>query len=136
MNKFQRDYINRKAEFKAAKKQTANFEKNYISEHGIVNQDGSTPEAIFCIEDETVFKQANVECSAQITAAGLVKKENEARRNLLAAENALIRYILSIVPSALREILAEAAEINENTRKKLINLALQLDSSTVPDFVR
>lgn len=135
MNKYQRNYIFEKAVFDAIEKQIADFEV-FVAEHEIVNSDGSVPEVIFCIEDETVFEQANVECSAQLTAAGLVKMENIIRQNLLAAENELIRYSMSIVPSALREVLIEAAATNQSTRQKLIDLALRLDSSTAPDFAR
>ena len=55
------------------------IEKKYISDKGIVNPDGSTPDFLWCMDDDAAFEKANEECSALIVAAGLESALNPRR---------------------------------------------------------
>jgi len=131
-NKTQREYMDAKAHVKALKERKKELEQAYISAHGIVNPDGSTPDRIYCIDDETAFDKANVEFSSEMAARGFDDEYEAARNRLKAAEDNLIKYGLSIVPAGIRDTLAEGAKSNGTVRQKLIDLVLRLDVSTVP----
>ena len=63
-----------------------------------------------------------------------VKLQNanmEARAVLIKTEKALVAWALSIVPAGVRATLAPAAETDHATRKKIIDLAMRLDASTI-----
>lgn len=134
-NQVQRDYMMAKMLVEFTKAQQAEIERQYIADNGIANPDGSIPELIYCIEDETAFEKANKECSAIIAAAGLEEEMNTASAALQAAEDKLIEYGLSIVPAKTREILQKAVKENAYTRFKVIDLAFRLDVSTVVEGV-
>ena len=63
--------------------------------------DGSTPEYVWCIDDEATFNKANSELSALIISAGLEDGLNAARAALKTAEDRLIAYGLSLAPAGL-----------------------------------
>lgn len=64
-------------------------------------------------------------------AAKLQKADMAARAALIKAEKDLVAWALSIVPTGIRATLAPAAETDHATRKKIIDLAMRLDASTV-----
>lgn len=130
-NKYQEAYMKAKAIVKSIEAQQEEIEKKYIADNGIVNPDGSIPELIYCMEDESAFGKANEECSALIVAAGLEDKHNAARAALKAAEDRLIEYGLSIAPAGVREVLQKGVKENACTRFKVIDLVFRLDVSTV-----
>jgi len=131
-NKDQREYMVAKAHVKALGEREKELEQAYISAHGIVNPDGSTPDRVYCIEDEASFDKANEEFSSEMTACGFDVEYEAARNALKTAEDNLIKYGLSIVPAGIRDTLAEGAKSNCTARQKLIDLVLRLDVSTVP----
>ena len=131
-NAEQRVYMLAKAHLDVLMDEQAEMERNYIKAQNIINDDGTAPEMIYCIDDEETFERINQEFSALPEAKALWEEILEARELLKQAENQLIAYGLSLVPAREREILAQSAAANYTTRKKLIDLALKLDASTVP----
>lgn len=130
-NDIQRRYMAAKALVDALDEQRISMEQDYIAAHGIINPDGTIPERIYCIDDESVFDAANEGCSEQIQACGLEKQYNDARDLLVSAENEMIAYGLSLAPSSVRATLEKGARNNYATRQKIIDLVLRLDTATV-----
>ena len=120
-----------KANLDALEEVEADIERRYIAEHNIVNPDGSTPQRIFCIDDDATFEKANAESTELPEMKANFKEVLEARDLLEEAENGLIAYGLSIAPEAERAVLEKAAATNYTTRCKLIDITLKLDVSTV-----
>ena len=106
-------------------------EKKFIADSGIVNPDGSVPEFLYCMEDDTAFEKANAEYAALIASARLEEELNAARAALKAAEDRLIAYGLSLAPAGVRATLEKAVQRNATTRAKVLDLAFWLDASTV-----
>ena len=131
-NKVQREYMAAKALVKTLEDQQEQMERAYITAHGITNPDGSTPERIFCIEDEAAFDKANEEQAAEMAACGLEAKYNAAMAALKTAEDRMIEYGLSLAPAGIRSTLEKGAKNSPATRQKLIDLVFRLDVSTVP----
>ena len=59
MNKTQRAYMVAKANIQEIESRQDAIEKKYIADKGIVIPDGSTPEYVWCIDDEATFEKAN-----------------------------------------------------------------------------
>ena len=131
MNKFQRAYMISKARVQEIESLQEEIEKKYIADNGIVNPDGSTPEFLWCMDDDAAFDKANEEVAALISAAGLESGLNAARADLKAAEDRLIAYGLSLAPSSVRATLERGVKQNATTRQKVIDATFRLDVSTV-----
>lgn len=131
MNKIQRAYMTAKARVQEIESRQEEIEKKYIADNGIVNPDGSTPEFLWCMDDDAAFDKANEEVAALISAAGLESCLNAARADLKAAEDRLIAYGLSLAPSSVRATLERGVKQNATTRQKVIDLTFRLDVSTV-----
>lgn len=131
MNKIQNSYMVAKAHVRQIESQQEEIEKKYIADNGIVNPDGSTPEFLWCMDDDAAFDKANEEVSALISAAGLETALNAAKADLKAAEDRLIAYGLSLAPAGVRATLERGVKQNATTRQKLIDLTFRLDVSTV-----
>ena len=132
MNNAQRAYMIAKARVQEIESQQEEIEKKYIADKGIVNPDGSTPDFLWCMDDDAAFDKAIEEFSALISAAGLESALNAARDDLKAAEDCLISYGLSLAPPGVRATLERGVKQNAATRQKLIDLTFRLDASTVP----
>ena len=120
-----------KSNLSALEEIEADIERKYIAEHNIVNADGTTPTRIFCIDDDATFEKADAESAELPEMKANFKDVLEARDLLDEAENELIAYGLSIAPEAERSVLERAAATNYTTRRKIIDLVLRLDVSTV-----
>ena len=131
MNKFQRAYMIAKARVQEIESQQEEIEKNYIADNGIVNPDGSTPEFLWCMDDDAAFDKANEAVAALISAAGLESGLNAARDALKAAEDRLIAYGLSLAPASVRATLERGVKQNATIRQKVIDATYRLDVSTV-----
>lgn len=107
------------------------IEKKYIADKGIVIPDGSTPEYVWCIDDEATFEKANSELSALIISAGLEDELNAARAALKTAEDRLIAYGLSLAPAGVRATLERGVKQNATIRQKVLDATFWLDVSTV-----
>ena len=131
MNKAQRVYMVAKARVQEIESRQEEIEKKYIADKGIVNPDGSTPEFLWCMDDDAAFDKANEEFAALISAAGLESGLNAARDALKAAEDRLIAYGLSLAPASVRATLEQGVKQNATIRQKVIDAAYRLDVSTV-----
>ena len=130
-NRYQRNYMMAKSQLETLESIANDIEHEYIKSHNIVNGNGETPKAIFCIDDETTFDRVNVECSELPEIKANFAEQLAARETLEAAEDALVEYGLSIAPTKEREILRKSAAKNYTTKRKIIDLVLKLDVSTV-----
>ena len=140
MNKQQRAYMVAKAKLDTIKELANEIERKYIAEHNIVNADGEIPTAIYCIDDDETFDKANEATAPEIEALGIV----DAEKALRAAEDALINYGLSIMPTvnaAERETLRNCcfgingATFRLKTRQQVIDLTFKLNTRTVPKAI-
>ena len=131
MNKYQKHYATAKALLETLESVQKDIERKYIAEHNIINEDGTIPTAIYCIDDPDVFDRANLECSELPESKANWQDILSAREILKQAEDQLIAYGLSLAPASVRATLAKSAETNYTTRKKLIDLTFKLDTSTV-----
>lgn len=98
MNKIQHAYM-------FAKAHVQEIENKYLTDNGIVNPDGSTPDFLWCMDDNAAFDKANEEVSAPFSAAGLESALNAARAALSSTEDRLIVYCLSLAPVGVRATL-------------------------------
>ena len=130
-NTEQRTYMLAKAHLKTLEDTQSDMEREYIAAQGIMSEDGKTPSAICCIDDNDTFDRINLEFSELPEAQAIWLEILEARELLKQAEEQLITYGLSIAPAKQREILARAAETNYTTRIKIIDLVMRLDVATV-----
>lgn len=131
MNKLQKTYMITRLHLDALISLQDELEKKYIFNKGIVNIDGSIPNHLWCMDDDAAFEEANEEFEALIVANGLDKELNEARDILKSAEDELIAFGLSLAPDNIRAILERAVQQNAITREKVLNLAFNLDTSTL-----
>ena len=134
MNKQQKAYLQAKAVLETLEQQEGELEYKYILDNNITNEDGSIPERIFCIDNEEVFDRANQELAQATEKNGLWQKILDAREIVRQAEDGLIEYGLSIIPTAHaneKEILTRASKTDYTVRRKIIDLVFRLDTSTV-----
>lgn len=127
----QKDYAVAAAAVKAIEEEITMAEREYIRNHRIVNAEGIFPDHIYCIDDETVFEKANLEFSQIIVGKGLESALNEAKSNLLKAEESLLTYGISIAPEAVRETLRRGVNSNYSIRCRLIDMVFRLDTETM-----
>ena len=131
-NKEQRAYKRAQDNLEALDRIHKDMEAEYVKSLGVVNEDGKVPTRTWAIDDDEVADRAIEEFEVILEESGLWAKILAARENVVDAEENLIRYALSIMPQKKeREILREAAKVNYTTRKKIISLAMQLDTATV-----
>lgn len=130
-NTEQSAYMLAKAHLETLESIQADMEREYIFAQGIVNDNGETPEAIYCIDDEETFDRINQTFSDLPDVKLIWQEILEARDLLKAAESALIEYGLNMAPAKQRDILTRAAKTNYTTRCKIIDLVLKLDAATV-----
>lgn len=131
MNRLKKEYLQAKTNLDILKEQENEIDRLYIVENGIKNPDGSIPKNTFMIEDYQVAEKAIEEVSDILEETGLWAKIIEAQDQLKKAEDNLIQYAIKIIPRnfiAEKETLTEAAEKNTIVRRKIIELALQLET--------
>jgi len=131
-NKIQREYMAAKELVETLEERVKKMEQAYILSHGIINPDGSTPTGIYCIEDDSTFNKASKEFAAEIATCGLEAERNAAKNTLKIAEEKLIEYGLSLVPSGIKAILEKGVKSDYAARQKLLDYILRLDVSTIP----
>ena len=128
-SKPQNIYILAKANLEVLEAQEKEVERNYIAENGIRNLDGATPEYIYCIDDETVFDKANLECSRINESSGLWAEILDARELLKETETIMIKWGLNRVkkdlPLKAYNTLVKGME-EYTIRRKLIDLSLKV----------
>lgn len=124
MNKQQKAYAIAKAAYETALHEQEAAEREYIEKNGIKNSDGTVPRRSYNIDDEVAFDEA-MKALEQYE----INRSN-AFQTLIAAEDALIEYGLSIVPTGIAETLRGAKD-NLKYREKIIDLTFRLDAKTV-----
>lgn len=129
MNNQQKAYATARANFEAISELSNKNEAKFISELGIINQNGSIPDRLFKIDDIDVFDSV---CeSFYLSPLCLDDEYKAAEKELRQAEDLLIEYALSLVPPNIAGVLRELSN-SIQTRQQLIDLTFRLDSSTVP----
>ena len=128
MNKQQRDYAIAKAMAESADKNQSENLKQFLIESGVKNSDGSVPTAIWMIDDENDFLRLAEEWDK--SPLNQIENVRRAEDILEAAEDALIDYALSIIPSGVANTL-NAHRRDYSARKKMLEIAFRLDVSTV-----
>ena len=128
MNTQQKNYAVAKAYLQTCEAEEAESEAAYIRDNGITNEDGTTPERIWMIEDEAVFDLA---CAGYDGSEyDLSNQTWEAKRQLKRAEDELIDFALDIFRRVypVQADTLEAHRNDWNTREKLIDTAFRLDT--------
>jgi hypothetical protein len=125
MNVSQKAYIKAKAVYDCANDRMNQLETAFLA------SSGRDEKHIWAIDEDSVFDRLNTEFSevSRDEYAALVK----ARGDLKQAENDLIAYVLSIMPGEYKkeaDILRSCRDIK--ARQEMIDLALRLDTRTVP----
>ena len=128
MNKQQRDYAIAKAMAESAGKHQSENLKQFLIASGVKNSDGSVPTAIWMIDDENDFLRLSEEWDK--SPLNQIESVRRAEDILEAAEDALIDYALSIIPSGVANTL-NAHRRDYSTRKKVLEISFRLDVSTV-----
>lgn len=134
MNKQQKAFLQAKAVLETLELQERELEYKYILDHNIINEDGNIPKQIFCIDNDEIFEKANNELAQATEESGLWQKILDAREILKQAENDLIEYGLSIIPTTHaneKETLTRAAKTDYTVRRKIIDLVFRLDTKAV-----
>lgn len=129
MNNQQKAYATARANFEAISELSNKNEAKFISELGIINQNGSIPDRLFKIDDIDVFDRV---CELfYLSPLCLDDEYKAAEKELRQAEDLLIEYALSLVPPNIAGVLRELNN-SIQTRQQLIDLTFRFDSSTVP----
>lgn len=134
MNRQQKAYTLAKAIVELLKERQEAAEQRYIAEKGIVNEDGTIPFVIYCIDDSEVFDKANLEFSELPESKANWIELMQAEDSLKAAEERLIKFGLNIIPvemEAIKQILTKSYKTNYTIRLQLIDLIFRLDAETV-----
>ncbi len=123
-----------KANLKVIEKVHDAAERAFILCRGIVNPDGTIPELIYMIEDDTELETVGTEFDAVPENKQMWTEILAAREALKIAETKLLDYALNAVPIPQKEktILTESAKTNYTTRQKIIEIVMNLDVSTLP----
>lgn len=128
----QRAYLFAKAHLQALRAQEDEYEKAYIADKGIRNADGTIPKLLCAIDDMEVFNQVIEEVSLIIEGCGLWADILEAQKTLQTAEEELIAFGISLVPSEIQELIRRRVSESYSARMKMISIILHLDVSTIP----
>lgn len=128
----QRAYSQALRAYQLAEASAAAHERQFLAARSIQDRRGRPARHIWQVEDADLFDALDQEYGTDPTAQRLQADFYQARVAFIQTERALISWALSIVPAAVRDTLAPAAEHDSGTRKKIIDLALQLDVATVP----
>lgn len=133
MNRQQRDYAFAKAAHETAREAVKDREAAWIIEQGIKHADGTYPTSIYTVDcNEEEFDSLCEALEKDNAYMELCKAESDSYKLLIAAEDALIDYALSLplVPASVRETL-NANRKEYRIRQKLIDSAFRLDTRTV-----
>lgn len=130
-NAQQRAYSQALRSSEMAEAKAAAHEMAFLEAQGATDRRGLPARRLWQVEDDAAFDALEAEYQADPVAAELQSAEMAARAALIKAEKSLVAWALSIVPAGVRATLAHAAETDHATRKKIIDLAMRLDASTV-----
>mgnify|MGYP001179414193 CR=1 FL=1 len=103
MNKYQRNYMLAKAHLETLRDIEKKMEHEYLKSRNIVNADGKTPEAIYCIDDENIFNTINEESTKLPEFEANWAEQLEAEKILESAENLLTSLIYKELTKGARQ---------------------------------
>ena len=129
MNKEQKTYALAKAHAQAVKEEYNEAEKQFIIDSGYKNADGTIPACIYMIDDDDIFEKLCEEFESY--PANNWKELNEAEMELRRAEDALIEFGIGLVPDEKKRATLRKGKAVLKIRKKLIDYAFRLDTSTI-----
>lgn len=127
----QRAYSQALRSSEMAEAKAAAHERAFLAARGATDRRGFPARRLWQVDDDAAFDALEAEYQADPEAVELQSAEMAAMAALIKAEKALVTWALSIVPAGVRATLAPAAEADHSTRKKIIDLAMRLDASTV-----
>ncbi len=128
----QEAYLRAKDELRQLDREMLAVEEQYIRENGIVNEDdGTIPHGILDIHGEDEFMAADEACWEIAKKTGLATKLRQATAALDAAEDALIKSTVGLLPDRFqkeKETLLAGARNSTKIREKLISHGMALDT--------
>lgn len=131
MNREQKAYALAKARYEAAREAEKDAEAAYIARHGIKNDDGTIPRALYAIKcDDDRYEEIIAEIDANGELRDVYAEVTEAALALRKAEDALIEYGLGLLPAEPAATLRRAKD-RPKYRDRIIELTFQLDTRTV-----
>lgn len=130
MNTVQKNYLTSTALVETLRELLDELEKAFLISTGY-KENGKTPTALFTIEDDETFDRLCLEFDNMDDVKTLNAQYSTAKRQAVKSEKELVKYGLSLLPPAEREVLTKAVETNINYRNKVIDLTMKLDTKTV-----
>lgn len=131
-SKEQKAYIEAKKALDILESQEAKMEAEFVASLGITNDDGTTPEKTWMIDNDEIAEKAIDDFGKIEEESGLWEKILSAKESLKTAEENLIQYALSIIPfQKERATLTKAARENYKIRMQILESVLKLDARTV-----
>lgn len=127
----QRTYNQARRASELAGARASAHERAFLAARGATDRHSQPARCLWQIENDAVFDALEAEYQADPEAVKLQKADMVARAALIKAERDLVAWALSIVPAGVRSTLAPVAETDHATRKKIIDLAMRLDASTI-----
>lgn len=130
MNAIQKRYINAKAKYEFAVKQEKRFEMDFMKKKNITNDDGTKALRVYEIDNDALFDTVNKEYAAEVEGCGLWDKYLKANEEYKAAEKALVKFALDIIPASMKKVkedLKRGAETSLKIKEQLIENILMLD---------
>lgn len=132
MKNCQQEYLWAKEEQRRLDREMQAIEERYIRENKIVNTiDGTVPCGIVDIYDDETFMAADEACTNAAEEAGLTEKLQQAADALNAAEDALIKAAVELLPDRYhseKETLTDSARKSSAIREKIISYGMRLDT--------
>lgn len=130
-NRQQKEYMEAKALLEVLEAEEKEAEQKYIIDNNIKNPDGSIPTRTWAIDDDELAEKAIEEFGAAFDESDLGHSLTAARIAFKEAEENLLSYALSLVPSGPRATLEKGCKTNFKIRSQVIDAAFKLDVRTV-----
>jgi len=133
VNKHQKRYAMARAKYQLAKDEASAYEQAFIIRENVRNKDGSVPSALWAMDEESeeYYDELCKRLDSEEEYRALCDAESDAHRALVAAEESLIDYGLSIpMPESVRKTLSEHRQ-DWKVRERLIDLTFRLNTKTV-----
>ena len=123
-NEIQKNYLFAKAAWQACHEIQVEKYNDFLVTKGLTEDDVNDDNFAVLSAEYDIFAKAEIENTAL------------AWNNYRLAENTLIDFGLALAPAKTRETLANGAKRKLDIKNKLVDLALKLDTSTLPPELR
>lgn len=124
-------YSQTKRAYELAGARQAAYEREFLAAHAALDRNGHPALRLWQVVDDAIFETLDALYAADPVAADFGARFSSARRAYVVAEKTLISFALAIVPAGVRSTLAHGAEHDSGVRKKIIDLAMSLDTATI-----